>query len=685
MASHEEVFQRIYSEKVWGYDSDNEGGSGLGSHDKRIISNYIKDISDLIDSKELAAFTWLDLGCGDFNIGRHLAKLVNFYHGVDVVPEVVLRNKKLFRDANTKFSYCNIVVDNLPDADVCLIRQVFQHLSNNDILKVLPKLTKYKYIIFSDHQTAHNLLVDKNVDIITGAGIRLSLGSAVYLDSPPFSIPKHKISLISSIIVEPHNPEGGYVNTYLIENGKVHNSSPRNDVDILVTLATLKDARNWTYISKSILSNIDSRSYYLIVPDEACQLFQEITPSQFTILKDSQFIPSEIYSLAIDLFGNRSGWYIQQFIKIEASRILEGNEGIEDPTVLIWDSDTLPLKRLGFTNDDGSLSYYLASEYHPPYFQTLHSLLGLDRTHPKSFISQCFPCKQEWVISFCSEIQNKHNTHWMNAVLRTLEPNQGLSLFSEYESLGTYFLSKYSSQMKFNMNKKWFRYGSSLFGSVYIDQIKLECISKMGNAYDYVSFESWDSIPFDGLNIGCANVYIRQTQFSTKVLNVDILDLPQVDLVLDCDSEHWYLPSDSYNHIIANSILEHVDDPLSFLKEVDRILKVNGVLEFEVPFLGSYNHGTDITHKRGFTFDSFCFLYNSQNYLFRDSHLNPFKYSLLEFWRENVVNGTLYHEKMECPPERELKQDEWVTKCLTHEIPGSFGLVLQKENRQFLS
>ena len=476
------------------------------------------------------------------------------------------------------------------------------------------------------------------------------------------------------------NPIGnnGSITNYLINDQRVESSSPGHDVDILVTLATLKDIRNWAYTSEAILKYISSRNYYLIVPDEDYCSFQKVTPVQFKILKDSQFIPARVRAQAVKILKSRANWYLQQFIKIEACRILETNEKNENSTILIWDSDTLPLKNLKFRNIDSSLNFYLGNELHQPYFRTLHRLLGLERIHPKSFISQCFPCKKEWVSSFCSEIQLRHNTQWMSAVIASLNLRDGGSLFSEYESLGTYFLSKYSSQMRFNDNKRWFRYGSSLLGSIYIDQLDSKYFSAMSNALDYLSFESWDSTPFDGLNIGCANINIKKTKFSSKTLNIDFIDLPCVDLYLNCDTENWYLPSNSYNHIIANSILEHVDNPLNFLTEVNRILKINGIFEFEVPFIGSYNHGTDITHRRGFTFNSFSFLYNSNNYLYREESLNPFKFKLIKFWRENLFNGKLYREEMESPPKRKLKRDEWVCKCLTHEMPGSFRFILKK-------
>src|ERR1700687_491501 len=63
----QEVFTRIYKERVWGQSTDpsDEYYSGTGSRDSNIVHGYVDSVSQFLrsfDSKPNA----VDLGCGDF-------------------------------------------------------------------------------------------------------------------------------------------------------------------------------------------------------------------------------------------------------------------------------------------------------------------------------------------------------------------------------------------------------------------------------------------------------------------------------------------------------------------------------------------------------------------------------------------------------------------------------------------
>src|SRR5262249_6315737 len=80
-----------------------------------------------------------------------------------------------------------------PDADLCLIRQVMQHLSNREISRLLKKTRKYAYVIVAEHQS--EIDVTPNIDIQHGHATRVDLhGSGVYLDKPPFSVPVRQLA-----------------------------------------------------------------------------------------------------------------------------------------------------------------------------------------------------------------------------------------------------------------------------------------------------------------------------------------------------------------------------------------------------------------------------------------------------------------------------------------------------------
>jgi hypothetical protein len=89
---------------------------------------------------------------------------------------------------------------------VCLIREVLQHLSNAQILKVLPKLQAYRWVLV----TERHMGATPNVDQSHGAPTRV--GSGVYLEQKPFSIPNEKLRLVAEI--DPIADEGT-LRTYL--------------------------------------------------------------------------------------------------------------------------------------------------------------------------------------------------------------------------------------------------------------------------------------------------------------------------------------------------------------------------------------------------------------------------------------------------------------------------------------
>ncbi len=119
-------------------------------------------------------------------MGSQLVSHAHKYHAFDVVEELIARNKQKFQHANLTFDCIDIVQEELPSGDCVLIRQVLQHLSNQHIIEVLPKLKNFKYAIITEHLPKGEFA--PNLDKITGANIRLSRGSGVVLHEPPFNL-----------------------------------------------------------------------------------------------------------------------------------------------------------------------------------------------------------------------------------------------------------------------------------------------------------------------------------------------------------------------------------------------------------------------------------------------------------------------------------------------------------------
>jgi SAM-dependent methyltransferase len=128
----------------------------------------------------------VDLGCGDFNVGKKIVALGIDYTGVDVVPALIQHHSAQYSSQRVRFQHLDIVNDVLPDGDLCLIRQVLQHLSNDQIAKILPKLTRYEHVLITEHYPAPGAHVVPNLDKTHGHDTRIEDDSAVFLDEPPF-------------------------------------------------------------------------------------------------------------------------------------------------------------------------------------------------------------------------------------------------------------------------------------------------------------------------------------------------------------------------------------------------------------------------------------------------------------------------------------------------------------------
>ncbi len=188
------VMTQIYDLGFWGKGSvEDKFYSGDGSHDPKIIEPYIQFVQEFLQSfKEKISL--VDLGCGDFNVGKNFVQFTQKYFALDVVEELIAYNSQKFNFPNIEFLSLDIVKNDLPKADCAIIRQVLQHLSNKEIGLLIPKLAQYQYIILTEHIPDGDFIANK--DIITGQGIRLKQNSGVDLTKEPFNLKPLKSTTI---------------------------------------------------------------------------------------------------------------------------------------------------------------------------------------------------------------------------------------------------------------------------------------------------------------------------------------------------------------------------------------------------------------------------------------------------------------------------------------------------------
>jgi SAM-dependent methyltransferase len=179
--STSEVFSEIYANNTWG-GKPGEFHSGSGSYGLA-ATLYLDTINEFIANHNVRSV--VDVGCGDYEIGARIN--VDDYTGVDVVPALIDRNNAEFGSAHRRFMCLDAAgADALPSGDLCLVRQVMQHLSNDQIQVILGKLKAFKYVIVTEHQPSVRDFKAPNIDKAHGKDTRLYYGSGVYLDKKPY-------------------------------------------------------------------------------------------------------------------------------------------------------------------------------------------------------------------------------------------------------------------------------------------------------------------------------------------------------------------------------------------------------------------------------------------------------------------------------------------------------------------
>jgi SAM-dependent methyltransferase len=132
-AGPEEIFTWIFRTNHWG---SSESVSGRGAELRQTVEVRHAVASVL---NRYAIRSVVDAGCGDLNWQRRVPALLHTTHylGVDVVADLVARNRERYRGTKARFAHLDITQDALPRADLVICRDCMVHLTNAQVLAVL--------------------------------------------------------------------------------------------------------------------------------------------------------------------------------------------------------------------------------------------------------------------------------------------------------------------------------------------------------------------------------------------------------------------------------------------------------------------------------------------------------------------------------------------------------------------
>jgi len=179
----EKVFTEIYDKCIWGTDAENKGTSGSGStiENNQIYMDFLQNFIQYNTIKSV-----VDLGCGDWMFSQKINWYNAKYHGIDVVKPVIEKNKKKFSSSNIIFTHGGIEkLENISPADLLLCKDVLQHIPNEEIIKFLKYISKFKYCLITNdiHYGGINQPVPESPNNYRG----------IDLTQPPFNVKGVKI------------------------------------------------------------------------------------------------------------------------------------------------------------------------------------------------------------------------------------------------------------------------------------------------------------------------------------------------------------------------------------------------------------------------------------------------------------------------------------------------------------
>jgi len=107
------------------------------------------------------------------------------------------------------------------------------------------------------------------------------------------------------------------------------------------------------------------------------------------------------------------------------------------------------------------------------------------------------------------------------------------------------------------------------------------------------------------LDLGCGSRKYKSNDAEDEVIGLDIDRNSEADVIHDLSKFPYPFENEKFDIIQASHILEHLDNPIEFINEVQRILKKNGRLIIKVPHYSSATAVNFLEHKHFFNLSTF--------------------------------------------------------------------------------
>jgi hypothetical protein len=241
-----------------------------------------------------------------------------------------------------------------------------------------------------------------------------------------------------------------------------------------------KDLEVLPYVIRGALKNIKHpvNKIFIVSPNDPA--LKEFCMQHGCIhIDENSILPITKEKINFKVKGiDRSGWILQQFIKLSGDRVSEQEH------YLVIDSDTVFIRPNCFERN-GKIIFHTADEYHRPYFTTHEKLLGLKPVSQKSLCTHYMLFEKSKVAALKRSIEDRWHVQWHEAILQNMDRTH-TSSFADYETYGNFVMSTYPKHTEL---KYW--HNLSLRRPSLNKTMKSK-VPKLAEQYNTLSFHSWN-------------------------------------------------------------------------------------------------------------------------------------------------------------------------------------------------
>lgn len=147
-------FEEIYATNEWKHGS---GEGSLAEHTR----GYVSFLERFLQERRITSV--VEMGCGDWQFSKHVRWGAARYQGYDVVRSVIAANQAQHAREGVSFQLYSGDPAELPAAELLIVKDVLQHLSDSAVARFLPHLSRYRYALLTNCVNPRGPTVNRDI------------------------------------------------------------------------------------------------------------------------------------------------------------------------------------------------------------------------------------------------------------------------------------------------------------------------------------------------------------------------------------------------------------------------------------------------------------------------------------------------------------------------------------------